>query len=695
MRPAEPDRPAEPERPVERGTRQEPGPAERHAELAALLHEHARRYHTLDAPTIDDAAYDALMRELVELEAAHPELAGPDSPSRRVGGAPLEGFESVRHAVPMLSLDNAFSEGEFEEFDRRVRDGLELGEADVEYIAEAKLDGLAVSLRYERGVLVQGATRGDGTTGENITANLATVDMIPLRLAGDAPEVLEARGEVYMTHAAFSDLNARMVAAGTKPFVNPRNAAAGSLRQLDPARTAERRLALAVYGLGELVGAAPPPTQWATLERLAELGLPVAAATTRRCTGVAACHAFYDELAAARAGLGHDIDGVVFKVDSLRRQRELGFRSRAPRWAIARKFPAEEATTRLESVEFQVGRTGSLTPVARLAPVFVGGVTVANATLHNMDEIRRKDVRLGDTVIVRRAGDVIPEVVRPVLARRRRPKTSSEIVLPATCPVCGADVITADGEVRARCSGGMACPAQRREAIRHFAQRRAMDIEGLGERIVELLVAGGHVRTVADLYRLDAATLAGLERLADKSAANLVAAIGRSKSTTLPRFLFGLGIRDVGEAGALALARRFGSLDALASADEAALLAIEDIGPVAAHSVLGFFADEGNRAVLAELRTLGVSFDEHEVADVEQRLAGHVYVVTGTLERYTRTEAKERLQRLGAKVSGTVSKKTTGLVAGASPGSKLERAEELGVPVLDEAALAALLGDDG
>ena len=662
--------------------------------LAALLHEHARRYHTLDDPTIDDAAYDALMRELVELEAAHPGLAGPDSPSRRVGGAPLEGFESVRHAVPMLSLDNAFSEAEFEEFDRRVRDGLELGEADVEYVAEAKLDGLAVSLRYERGVLVQGATRGDGTTGENITANLATVDMIPLRLAGDAPEVLEARGEVYMTHAAFSELNARMVAAGAKPFVNPRNAAAGSLRQLDPARTAERRLALAVYGLGELVGAEPPPTQSATLERLAAHGLPVATATTRRCTGVVACHAFYDELAAARAGLGHDIDGVVFKVDSLRRQRELGFRSRAPRWAIARKFPAEEATTRLESVEFQVGRTGSLTPVARLAPVFVGGVTVANATLHNMDEIRRKDVRLGDTVVVRRAGDVIPEVVRPVLARRRRPKATSEIVLPGICPVCGADVITADGEVRARCSGGMSCPAQRREAIRHFAQRRAMDIEGLGERIVELLVAGGHVRTVADLYRLDAATLAGLERLADKSAANLVASIERSKSTTLPRFLFGLGIRDVGEAGALALARRFGSLDALASADEAALLAIEDIGPVAAHSVLGFFADEGNRAVLAELRTLGVRFDEREVADVEPTLAGRVYVVTGTLERYTRSEAKERLQRLGAKVSGTVSKKTTGLVAGASPGSKLERAEELGVPVLDEAALATLLGDE-
>ena len=665
----------------------------RHAELSALLHEHAYRYYTLDDPSVDDAAYDRLFRELVELETMHPELRGPDSPSRRVGGAPLDGFRAVAHRVPMLSLDNAFDEPEFAEFDRRVRDGLELGDDSAVYVAEAKLDGLAMSLRYERGVLVQGATRGDGATGENVTENLRTIDMIPLRLRGDAPEVLEARGEVYMTRAAFAELNARMLETGTKTFVNPRNAAAGSLRQLDPRKTAERRLSLAVYGLGELVGAEAPATQSETLDWLAGFGLPVASATVRRCTGVAECHAFYDALAAEREALGFDIDGVVYKVDSIRQQRELGFRSRAPRWAIARKFPAEEATTRLEEVEFQVGRTGSLTPVARLAPVFVGGVTVAKATLHNMDEIRRKDVRLGDTVIVRRAGDVIPEVVRPVLAKRRRAKASSEILLPATCPVCGSDVITADGEVRARCSGGISCAAQRREAIRHFAQRRAMDIEGLGERIVEQLVDGGLVRTVADLYRLDAPTLAALERLGERSAANLVAAIERSKSTTLPRFLFGLGIRDVGEAGALALARRFGSLDALVAADEAALLAIEDIGPVAAHSVLGFFADEGNREVLAELRALGVAFDEREVADVEQTLAGHTYVVTGSLDGYTRAEAKERLQRLGAKVSGTVSKKTTGLVAGASPGSKLARAEELGVPVLDEAALAGLLGD--
>ena len=413
------------------------GAAGRHAELSALLHEHAWRYYTLDDPSVDDAAYDALFRELQDIEAAHPELRGPDSPSRRVGGAPLEGFESVRHAVPMLSLDNAFSEAEFAEFDRRVRDALELGENEVDYVAEAKLDGLAMSLRYERGVLVQGATRGDGTTGENVTENLRTIDMIPLRLRGPAPEVLEARGEVYMTRTAFDELNARMLEAGAKPFVNPRNAAAGSLRQLDPSRTAERRLALAVYGLGELAGAAAPATQSATLAWLAKLGLPVAP-TTRTVPGVDACNRFYDALAAERAALGYDIDGIVYKVDSLRQQRELGFRSRAPRWAIARKFPAEEATTKLREVVFQVGRTGSLTPVARLEPVFVGGVTVANATLHNMDEIRRKDIRLGDTVIVRRAGDVIPEVVRPVLAKRRLAKAKSAIVLPATRARCAA-----------------------------------------------------------------------------------------------------------------------------------------------------------------------------------------------------------------------------------------------------------------
>ena len=667
--------------------------AARAAALREELHEHLHRYHVLDAPTIDDAAYDALFRELESLEAEHPELVVPDSPTRRVGAAPLEGFETVRHAQPMLSLANAFSATEMLEFDRRTRERLEREEpGSVRYIAEPKLDGLAVSLRYEAGVLVQGATRGDGTTGENITHNLLTIAMIPQRLRGGGaaapPAVLEARGEVFMKHADFAALNARMTDAGQPAFVNPRNAAAGSLRQLDPAKTAERKLSIHCYGLGELVGGEAPPTQSATLDWLGELGLPVNP-EREVCDGIAACDACYEALGARRATLGYDIDGVVFKVDALAEQRELGTRSRAPRWAIARKFPAEEVETRLEDVEFQVGRTGALTPVAWLAPVFVGGVTVARATLHNMDEIARKDVRIGDTVVVRRAGDVIPEVARVVAGKR--PGDAREVVLPEACPVCGSPVERPDDEVKARCTGGLACAAQRREAIRHFAHRRAMDIEGLGDKLVGQLVDGGLVRAPADLYALGARTLETLPRMGEKSAANLVAAIARSRETTLARFLFALGIRDVGESGAALLAERFGSLEAVRAADTDAFEAIDDIGPIAARRLVEFFADPAAAAVVDALLDAGITFPERTLETIEPLLARRTYVLTGTLGSLTRDQAKERLHRLGAKVTGGVSKKTTAVFAGDAPGSKVTKAEELGVPVLDEAALVRLL----
>ena len=666
-------------------------PAARIAELSQQLHEHAYRYHVLDDPSIEDARYDGMFVELLALEERHPELIAADSPSRRVGGEPLAGFATVRHAVPMLSLSNAFSDEAFIDFDRQVRERLERGEADAHYVVEAKLDGLAVSLRYEDGVFVQGATRGDGTEGEEVTANLRTVESLPLRLRGASPpRVLEVRGEVFMTRRAFQSINERLQAAGEKGFVNPRNAAAGGLRQLDPAKSAERQLTLACYGLGETDGADVPDTQFGVLTWLRELGLPICAGTTRRCIGLPACLDAFADLAQRRASLDFDIDGVVFKVDSLREQRELGSRSRAPRWAIARKFPAEEMATTLLGIDFQVGRTGSLTPVARLEPVFVGGVTVTNATLHNMDEIARKDVRVGDRVVVRRAGDVIPEVARVVLEARSDPDAARP-VLPETCPVCGSEVITADGVVRARCSGGMTCAAQRREAVRHFAQRRAMDIEGLGDKVIELLVDGELIADVADLYRLDADTLAALPRMAEKSANNLVDALQRSMTTTLPRFLFGLGIREVGEAGARALASRFGSLQALMEADEEALLAIEDIGPVAAHSVLGFFADSGNRGVIRRLLEAGVNFPEVQVEALAQTLDGATVVLTGTFSLMTRDEAKSALLARGAKVSGSVSKKTAAVIAGEAPGSKVDKAVELGVPVLDEAALQALI----
>ena len=668
-------------------------PAKRVAELQDLLHEHLHRYHVLDEPCISDAEYDALFIELQTLESENPGLLTPDSPTQRVGAPPLEGFQSVLHAVPMLSLGNAFSREELEEFDRRVRDRLERDDKPVQYVAEPKLDGLAISLRYENGIFVQGATRGDGKSGENVTENLRTIDMIPLRLrTAKPPAVFEARGEVFMDHAAFSALNDSMLADGKPAFVNSRNAAAGSLRQLDSRKTALRKLSINLYGLGELVGLDQPDSQSDSLALLKEFGFAVNAEITT-CTGIDDCYAYYEHIQLRRPELGYDIDGIVFKVDAVAQQRELGFVSRAPRWAIAQKFPAEEALTTIDGVEFQVGRTGALTPVARLKPVFVGGVTVSNATLHNMDEIARKDIRVGDTVVVRRAGDVIPEVARVVLDKRL--DTAVPIVLPEQCPVCGSAVMHTDSEVKARCSGGLQCAAQRREAIKHFASRRAMDIDGLGDKLVEQLVDAGLIETVADLYKLDAKQLQSLPRIGEKSASNLIKAIDVSRDTTLGRFIFALGIRDIGETGGALLAERFGSLEALMNADTESLTRIEDVGPVAAHSVIAFFANEDNRQVVESLLAAGIRFPTSVVAVTDTRLEGKTYVLTGTMTEYTRDEAKQKLQSLGAKVTGSVSKKTTAVFAGDAPGSKVTKAEELGVAVLSEEELVKLVGSAG
>ena len=657
--------------------------------LHATLHEHAHRYYVLDDPRVSDAEYDVLFRELQQLEQEYPDACTPESPTQRVGAPPLPGFEQVRHAVPMLSLNNAFSHEELNEFDKRVRERLERDDKAVRYVAEPKLDGLAISLRFENGVFVQGATRGDGTTGENVTQNLRTIGMIPLRLhTENPPAVLEARGEVFMTHAAFTSLNKSMVDSGKPAFVNPRNAAAGSLRQLDSRKTAQRRLSIYIYGMGELVGMEPPTSQLETLACLQQLGLPVNAETAA-CEGVEQCYAYYEDLQQRRSHLAYEIDGVVFKVDSMTEQRELGFVSRAPRWAIAQKFPAEEATTTLESVEFQVGRTGALTPVARLKPVFVGGVTVSNATLHNMDEIARKDIRTGDTVVVRRAGDVIPEVARVVLEQRK--KGARKIRLPEICPICDSPVINSENEVKARCTGGLQCAAQQREAIKHFASRGAMDIDGLGDKLVEQLADENLISNVADLYRLNAEQIQAMPRMGEKSAGNLLKAIDASRQTTLARFIFALGIKDIGESGAALLASRFGTLAALMSADEKALTSIDDIGPIAATSVQSYFANPHSRELVDSLLEQGIQFPENVVAEVESTLEGNTYVLTGTLSAMSRDEAKAQLQQRGAKVTGSVSKKTTAVFAGDSPGSKVTKAEDLGVPVLDEAELLELL----
>jgi DNA ligase (NAD+) len=675
--------------------------AERVQSLREELDRHNYQYYVLDAPTIPDAEYDALFAELQALETRHPELLTPDSPTQRVGGAPLSAFDTVRHRVPMLSLNNGFADEDVVGFDRRCAQGLGRNAAAgaeqdlfsaaeaVEYACELKFDGLAMSLRYEDGRLVQAATRGDGETGEDVTANVRTIKAIPLKLRGAAPAVLEVRGEVFMYRRDFDKLNARQAEAGEKTFVNPRNAAAGSLRQLDPRITAKRPLSFFAYGLGELQGIERPATHSVMLDGFATMGLPVC---TERAVvkGAQGLLDFYRKVGEKRDQLPYDIDGVVYKVNALAEQEQLGFVSRAPRFALAHKFPAQEMTTIVEDIEVQVGRTGAITPVARLQPVFVGGVTVTNATLHNEDEVRRKDVHIGDTVIVRRAGDVIPEVVAVV--PERRPEGARAFVMPVNCPVCGSHIERLEDEAIARCTGGLICAAQRKQALLHFAQRRAMDIEGLGDKVVEQVVDQGIVHTPADLYKLGVAKLAALDRMADKSAGNLVAAIEASRSTTFNRFIFALGIRHVGEATAKDLARHFGKLDALMVADEAALLEVNDVGPVVAQSIVNFFGEPHNVEVIEQLRAAGVHWPESEpVARAPAPLAGKTFVLTGTLPTLSREAAKEMLEAAGAKVAGSVSKKTDYVVAGAEAGSKLDKAEALGVPVLDEAGMLALL----
>lgn len=670
-----------------------PKAAKRAAQLREQLEYHNYRYYVLDDPEIPDVEYDRMFRELQGIEEAHPELCTEDSPTQRVGGAPVAGFGEVRHLVPMLSLDNAFSPDELSAFDRRARERLETDEK-IGYFAETKLDGTAISLLYEDGRLVRGATRGDGKTGEDITHNVRTIDSIPLRLRGRGyPARLEVRGEAYMPKAGFRALNARLSAEGSKTFVNPRNAAAGTLRQLDPRIAASRPLEFFSYGIGYSKDGSMPATQSEILQRLREWGIRISP-LSRLVTGVEGCLEYYDDCAKRRDSLPYEIDGVVFKVDRIDLQQELGFLSRAPRWAIAFKFPAQEVTTVVRAVDFQVGRTGALTPVARLEPVFVGGVTVSNATLHNLDEIERKDVRVGDTVIVRRAGDVIPEIVRALHERRKgRPRRVKQ---PAKCPVCGSDVVRPEGQAVARCSGGLVCPAQRKEKLRHFASRRAMDIEGLGAKVVEQLVEEGvkgrAVKTPADIYALDADQLAGLERMAEKSARNLVDAINKSKDTSLPRFLFALGIPEVGEVTAANLARHFGNLDALATANLEELEIVPDVGPVVAQHVHEFFRQPDNLKVIEALVGHGVNWPVEQPVTRSSALEGKTFVLTGTLESMTRDEARERIEIAGGKVTSSVSSKTNYLVAGADPGSKLQKAEQLGVEVIDLDGLLEVLG---
>ena len=660
----------------------------RAAQLRRDIEYHNYRYYILDDPEIPDAEWDRLLRELRALESEHPELVTADSPTQRVGVTPTDEFAEVRHRVPMLSLDNAFTDEDLRAFDRRVRERLGTGD-EIDYSAEPKLDGLAISVTYENGVFVRAATRGDGTTGEDVTANVRTIRSLPLHLQGKAPPLFEARGEVFMPVSGFERLNAEAAKRGEKVFANPRNAAAGSLRQLDPRITAQRPLDIFFYAVGAIEGVDLPPLHSQTLELLRGLGLRVSP-DIRRVRSVAGCLEYYAEIGRRRASLAYQIDGVVYKVDSIAAQRALGFVARAPRWAVAHKFPAEEALTQLRDVEFQVGRTGALTPVARLEPVFVGGVTVSNATLHNMDEVIRKDVRIGDSVIVRRAGDVIPEVARVLI--ERRPATTREVRLPTHCPVCAAPVERDPDAAVARCTGGYRCSAQRKERIRHFASRRALDIEGVGEKLVEQLVDAGLVVTPADLYRLDATTLEKLERMGRKSAENILTALQKSKATTLARFLFALGVRDVGEATAAALAAHFGTLEHLMAADLEGVQRVADVGPVIARHVVEFFGDAANREVVERLRSAGLHWPVVEVPAVgEQPLAGLTFVLTGTLETLQREEAEDALRALGAKAAGSVSKKTSYLVAGRDAGSKLRKAEELGIPVLDEAALQHIL----
>lgn len=669
--------------------------------LREQLHRWAHEYYVQDAPTVPDAEYDRAFRELQALESEHPDLITPDSPTQRVIGAVLEGLTPVRHAVPMLSIhtETDTEATGAQAFDARVRRELGLAQADppIEYVAEPKFDGLAMSLRYENRRLVQAATRGDGEVGEDVTHNIRTIRQIPLTLPEGVPALLEVRGEVYMRRADFDALNERQREQGGKTFVNPRNAAAGAVRQLDSNITLQRPLSFFAYGVGAITpaGEGGPAfrTHFEMLQALKFWGFPVAA-QVQIAVGATELVAFHQKMGAGRDALPYDIDGVVYKVNRLDLQRDLGFKTREPRWAVAHKYPAQEMATKVEGIDVQVGRTGKITPVARLAPVFVGGVTVTNATLHNLFEIRKKGVRVGDQVIVRRAGDVIPEVVGVMPGRRAG--YVKNFRMPRHCPVCGSDVVREKGEANHRCTGGLFCAAQRKEAILHFAARRAMDIEGLGDKLVDQLVDTGVIRTLPDLYRLGLTSLVALERMAEKSAQNVLAALEKSKQTTLPRFLFGLGIRHVGEATAKDLARHFGTLDAIMDASVDDLLAVNDVGPVVAQAIHTFFEQPHNREVVLQLRACGVTWPEGVRAEkAPQVLAGKTVVLTGTLPTLSRDAAKELLEAAGAKVAGSVSKKTSYVVAGEEAGSKLAKAQELGVPVLDEAGMLALLSGDG
>ncbi|PJG61310.1 DNA ligase [Yersinia kristensenii] len=661
-------------------------------QLRTSLRHHEHQYHVLDAPEIPDAEYDRLMQQLRDLEAQHPELITNDSPTQRVGAAPLDAFEQVKHEVPMLSLDNVFDEESYLAFDKRVHDRLKSTEP-LTFCCELKLDGLAVSLLYEEGELVRAATRGDGTTGENITANVRTIRAIPLRLQGDnIPRRVEVRGEVFMPQAGFEQLNDEARRKGGKIFANPRNAAAGSLRQLDPRITAKRPLTFFCYGVGLLDGGELPRSHIQRLMQFKHWGLPVSN-RVKLCTGSEQVIAFYRQVEQDRAGLGFDIDGVVIKVDSLDLQEQLGFVARAPRWATAFKFPAQEQITQVREVEFQVGRTGAITPVARLEPVQVAGVIVSNATLHNADEIERLGLRIGDTVIVRRAGDVIPQVVGVVM--EQRPQDAKEITFPEHCPVCGSDIERVEGEAVARCTGGLFCAAQRKEALKHFVSRRALDVEGMGDKIIEQLVEKQYVENPADLFTLTAGKLTGLDRMGPKSAQNLIAALEKAKQTTFARFLYALGIREVGEATAANLAAHFRNLTNLRAADIEALKSVPDVGEIVAKHVLNFLGEEHNQKVIEALENV-ISWPEPQqiiAEEIDSPFAGKTVVLTGSLTILSRDEAKDRLTALGAKVSGSVSKKTDLVIAGEAAGSKLVKAQELGITVIDEAEMIRLLGE--
>ncbi len=659
---------------------------ERVKHLRKLIDEHNYRYYILDAPSISDAEYDELFRELQSLEESHPDLISPESPTQRVGVTPQGAFESVTHLTPMLSLDNAFSFEELERFDQRISQLLTQTKSKRIYACEPKFDGLAVSLIYEKGVLIRGATRGDGTIGEDITANLRTIPTISLQLQGDYPEKLEVRGEVVMPKKSFEALNKKATENGDKPFANPRNAAAGSLRQLDSRITAKRKLEFYSYGAQVITGNALPDTHKMTLLQLQKWGIRISVESAL-ASGIQEVQHYYDNLLLKRDKLPYEIDGVVVKINDVSMQEMLGFVSRAPRWAIAYKFPAEEVMTHLLDVDFQVGRTGTLTPVARLKPVAVGGVIVSNATLHNMDEIERKDVRIGDYVIVRRAGDVIPEVVRPVLEKRE--SNVKKIKMPLKCPVCGSDVARGEDEAAARCEGGLICQAQRIESIKHFVSRKGMDIEGLGAKLVEQLVNQDLIQSVADIYTLTKADLMTLERMGDKSATNVLASIEKSKKTTFAKFLYSLGIREVGESTAQTLANHF-SLEALIQADNQALLNLPDIGPVVSEHIVLFFKQMNNLKIVQKLQNEGVHWPKVLITQENRPLTGKTYVITGTLSR-PRDEIKAQLQTLGAKVTDSVSAKTDGLIVGSDAGSKLAKAQKLGVPVLDEEKLNQLL----